>query len=112
MSAREDKNRENEILALELVIEVDNWISAEQLSMRIGRAKSRQIIACALARLERQGKIEKTTIRVPSKWRSTGDDVTHYRIPGVSVGIFTAWFKPQLPKFEKMSARVVRLLGD
>ena len=111
MNEREKRNLENETLAYEAVTHLDNWISAVQLTMRIGLPKQARTIAYALIRLEEQGKIEKATFKVPSKWRSTGDDVTHYRIPGVSVGLFASWFKPQVPKFEKqrLSVRVVRM---
>ena len=70
-----------------------------------------RIVACAIRRLEKQGKVQVMVKKEPGKARST-EDVVYYRIPGVSVGLFASWLRPQVPKFEKMQVRIVRLLKD
>ena len=105
MGKREARNAENEAIALSEV--TDEWMSAIEISMRLGMKDKWRIVACALRRLVDKGEVEMMIRKVEGRRRVTEDQAV-YRVQGMARGLLPAWLAPQIPEVRILKRRIFR----
>ena len=124
---REARNAEHEAAALEAV--TDEWMTAHQISLKIGMPKVKRmrvlrrngeeriseleepegwrVFAFALRRLVDKGVLEMEIRKVAGKARTT-EDQTYYRAAGVSRAMLPHWLAPQIPELRVLKITRIR----
>lgn len=110
MGKREDDRMASEVLALDGIGKETDWMTAKEITMRLGfRGKGDLYrVACALRRLAEKGEIEENVVKVDSEHRAY-ELRKVYRKRGTPPGLLMSWLNPKITfAVEQMSIRVIK----